>query len=412
LSKNYINTYSPVQPRVGIAYSMGAKTVVRAGIGRFVTRMGLLDNIFAGGNSPFQPFVTVNNVSVDNPGASLTSGTAAALTITTLNPHLKPPEAWNWNVTVERQLPLKSVLSVAYVGHRGLHAWQVYDINEPTVGALQASPGVNVNALRPYKGYAAIQEEESVVSSTYNSLQVSWNRRFANGSGFGVSYTLSKSSDNGSNYRDIVPDTYNTSNLWGPSEYDVRHIVIVNYIYDLPFFKGQKGAVGKALGGWEIAGTAQFQTGSPCGIGTNNDFAGVGEFGSFGVGSCPEGQFWVLNGSPTINTGAFAGPNGNASSVKYFTANVTQPAAGTFNLQPGVRDSIYGPGLQDWNVGLLKTFAVNERAGLQFRAEAYDFINHPNLSAPNWTPTSSQFGEITGKSGLARNLQLSLRFYF
>jgi hypothetical protein len=119
-----------------------------------------------------------------------------------------------------------------------------------------------------------------------------------------------------------------------------------------------------------------------------------------------------LNGSPTINTGAFAGPNGNASSVKYFTANVTQPAAGTFNLQPGVRDSIYGPGLQDWNVGLLKTFAVNERSGLQFRAEAYDFINHPNLSAPNWTPTSSQFGEITGKSGLARNLQLSLRFYF
>ena len=76
------------------------KTVVRAGAGRFATRMGLLDNIFPGGNSPFQPFVTVNNVSVDNPGAALTSGTAAPLTITTLNPNLAPPEAWNWNVTV------------------------------------------------------------------------------------------------------------------------------------------------------------------------------------------------------------------------------------------------------------------------------------------------------------------------
>ena len=75
------------------------------GVGNFATRMGLLDNIFPGGNSPFQPFVTVNNVSVDNPGASLTSGTAAPLTITTLNPNLKPPQAWNWNVTVERQLP-------------------------------------------------------------------------------------------------------------------------------------------------------------------------------------------------------------------------------------------------------------------------------------------------------------------
>ena len=119
-----------------------------------------------------------------------------------------------------------------------------------------------------------------------------------------------------------------------------------------------------------------------------------------------------MNGPVTINTGAYAGPSGNANSVKYFTANVSAPASGTFNLQPGVRDSVYQPGLQDWNVALFKTFVVNERAGFQFRAEAYDFINHPNLSGPNLNPTSSQFGEITGKTGLARNLQLSLRFYF
>ena len=105
LSKNYIANQNVFQPRLGIAYQFTPKTVVRAGAGRFATRMGLLDNVFPGGNSPFQPFVTVTNVSVDNPGASLTSGSAAPLTITTLNPHLTPPEAWNWNVTVERQLP-------------------------------------------------------------------------------------------------------------------------------------------------------------------------------------------------------------------------------------------------------------------------------------------------------------------
>jgi Carboxypeptidase regulatory-like domain/TonB-dependent Receptor Plug Domain len=405
LPRNYIGNNNVFQPRLGLAYRINAKTVVRAGIGNFATRMGLLDNIFPGGNSPFQPFVTVNNVSVDNPPASVTSGTAAALTITTLNPHLKAPQAWNWNVTVERQLPLQSLLTVAYVAHRGTHGWQVYDINEPTAGALLANPGVNVNYLRPYKGFAAIQEEESVVNSMYNSFQLSWERRFTNGSSFGVTYTLSKSMDNGSNYRDIVPDTYNTSNLWGPSEYDRRHVVIINYIYAIPFMKKNK-----AIGGWSIAGTAQFQTGTPCGIGTNNDFAGVGEYGSFGCGS--EGQFWNLNGPVTINTGAYAGPSGNASSPKYFTANVSQPAAGTFNLQPGVRDSVYQPGLQDWNIAMFKTFAINDRAGFQFRAEAYDFINHPNLSGPNLNPTSSQFGEITSKTGLARNLQLSLRFYF
>ncbi|HUO31781.1 MAG TPA: carboxypeptidase regulatory-like domain-containing protein [Bryobacteraceae bacterium] len=410
LPRDYINTYTPVQPRLGVAYQLTPKTVLRAGVGRFVTRMGLIDNIFPGGNSPFQPFVTVSNVSVDNPGASLTSGTAAALTITTLNRNLKAPEAWNWNVTVERQMPWSSLLSVGYVSHRGLHAWQVYDINQPTVGALQANPGVNVNYLRPYKGFAEIQEEESVGNSTYNSLQISWNRTFKSGFMFGASYTLSKSMDNGSNYRDIVPDTYNTSNLWGPSEFDTRQMATVNYLYELPFFKQQDTLSGKLLGGWEIVGASQFQTGTPCGIGTNNDYAGVGEVGSFGCGS--EGQFWVLNGPVSINTGAFAGPVTNSSSARYFTVSASAPATGTFNLQPGVRDSIYQPGLQDWNIGLLKSFVVNERSRFQFRAEAYDFINHPNLSGPNLNPTSSQFGMITSKTTLTRNLQLSLKFMF
>ena len=410
MPKGYIQTRNYWQPRFGIAYQIDAKTVVRGGIGEFVTRMPLLDNVFPGGNSPFQPTITVSNVSVDNPGAALTTGTAAPLAMTTLNPNLKYPAAWNWNFTVQRQLPLKTILTVAYVGHHGDHAWTVYDINQPTAGALLANPGVNTNALRPYKGYAAIQEEESVVNSQYNGLQVQWERRFTGGSSFGFTYTYSKSMDSGSNYRDIVPDTYNTSNLWGPSEYDERHIAIVNWIYAIPFLKNNNQIEGKVLGGWSLAGTAQFQTGPPCGVGANNDYAGVGETGSFGCGS--EGQFWVLNGPATINTGAFAGPVTNSSSPKYFTVNATAPPTGTFNLSPGVRDSIYGPGFQDWNLSLFKTFAVNERARFEFRAEAYDFPNHPNLAAPNFTATSSQFGMITSKTNLARNLQLSLRFVF
>jgi hypothetical protein len=410
MPKGYFKTTNTWQPRFGMAYQLNAKTVLRGGIGAFATRMALLDNIFPGGNSPFQPFLTVSNVSVDNPGAALTSGTAAPLTMTTFNPHLKPPEAWNWNVTVQRELPLHTVLTVAYVGHHGDHAWTVYDINQPTVGALLNNPGVNVNALRPYKGYASIQEEESVVNSQYNGLQMQWERRFAGGSSFTVSYTYSKSMDSGSNYRDIVPDTYNTSNLWGPSEYDERHIVIINGIYAIPFMKNNKHVEGNLLGGWSLAATAQFQTGPPCGVGANNDYAGVGEDGSFGCGS--EGQFWVLNGPVNINTGAFAGPVTNASSPHYFTVNASAPPTGTFNTASGVRDAIYGPGFQDWNLSLFKTFVVNERANFQFRAEAYDFINHPNLSAPNFTATSGQFGMITSKTTLARNLQLSLKFVF
>ena len=103
--------------------------------------------------------------------------------------------------------------------------------------------------MRPYKGFAAIQEEESVVNSMYNGLQVTWSRRFTAGSLFNVAYTFSKSMDNSSNYRDIVPDTYNTSNLWGPSEYDTRHVVIINYLYDVAVLQESGGLVRKAARG-------------------------------------------------------------------------------------------------------------------------------------------------------------------
>jgi hypothetical protein len=90
----------------------------------------------------------------------------------------------------------------------------------------------------------------------------------------------------------------------------------------------------------------------------------------------------------------------------------TAPAAGTFNLSKGVRNSIYQPGFQDWNLSLFKTFVVKEGQRLEFRAEAFDVNNHPNWSTPNLNPTSSTFGEVTSKTGLARNLQLSLRYAF
>jgi hypothetical protein len=411
----YANIYAPIQPRAGIAYQLNEKTVLRTGAGRFVNRMGLWDNVFPGANSPFQPFVTVNNVSVDNPGAALTTGTAAPITVTTIARNLKSSEAWQWNATVQRQFYWKSTLEVAYIGRRGLHLPEVFDINQPTVGALQANPGVNVNALRPYKGFAAIQMEESTATSMYNALQASWNRRFANGFSFGFSYTFSKSDDNASNYRDIVPDTYNTSNLWGPSEFDSRHMVIFNYVYTLPIYKNSTGMAHKVLGNWQLSGVNQYQTGTPCGIGFNNDYAGVGEVGSIGCSGSI--QYWNMAQTPTILGQGFA--NSTASPNYYFQTTTsggapifTAPAAGTFVLQKGVRGSIYSPGFQDWNLGLYKSFAFNERHGLQFRAEAFDVNNHPNWSGPGENPTSASFGKITSKTGIARNLQLSLRYYF
>ncbi len=415
--------WGDVQPRVGIAYQLNNKTVVRAGGGRFFTRLGVSDSVFLGGNPPFQPNASVSFGSVDNPGGSGTN--SVPLVVTTQSKAFKNPEAWSWNFTVERELFWKSLLSVGYVARRGLRLQRESDINQPTTAVVAANPGVNLNALRPYKGFGSIRETDNVASSKYNSLQVAWNRRFGDTFQFGVSYTLSKSMDNGSNQRDVVPDTYDTSMLWGPSEFDARHIVIINYLYQFPFFRKQSGFAGKALGGWQLSGITQFQTGLPCSVvAPNVDYAGVGQDANWGCGG--NGQFWVVNGDPKII--ATFGPRGqwfattNPDGSPIFTA----PTPGTFNTQR-VRDLIYQPGYQNWNMGLFKTFPVNERFRFQFRAEAYNVWNHPNWcsnSGCNGTtniglnPTNTAtFGKVlskgSGSSGQGeRNLQLSLRLEF
>ncbi len=420
MKQGYVNTSNNYQPRIGIAFELTPKTVVRAGIGNFATRMGLLDNVFPGGNSPFQPEVTVNPASgvndmVDNPGSSLTAGIAAPLQVTTLNQNLKSPQRWNWNGTVQQQLPWKSFVTVAYVGGRGLYNWRVVDINQPTVGALTANPGKNVNYLRPYHGYSAIQQEQSNGSSRYNSFQLAWTRPFNNGFMVQMAYTLSKSMDNSSNYRDILPDSYDTTGLWGPSEYDTRDSVVVNFLYALPFFKNQNELAGKLLGGLQLSGNVQFQTGVPCGIGTNNDTAGVGEVGSFGCGS--EGEFYTLNGTPKLlkNFAGYPGLTGKWFSTTNpdGSATFTPPPANTFVHTPGIRDSVYQPGFQNWNLNMKKAFAINERTGFDFKVDAYNFINHSNWAGPSLNPTAGTFGEVTSKTtSNPRTLQAGLSYRF
>ncbi len=413
--------WNDIQPRVGLAYSITGKDVIRAGIGRFMTRLGVSDSIFLGGNPPFQPTANVSLGSADNPGG--VSANAFPLTVTTQSKAFKNPEAWAWNATYERQVRGNSMLSVGYVARRGLHLQRESDINQPTLAALAPYRDANGNlpsnlpglldSLRPYQGYNSIRETDNIASSMYNSLQVSWNTRNTHGLTFGVAYTLSKSMDNGSNQRDIIPNTYDASNLWGYSEFDARHVFVANYVYQLPFFKNQNNLTGKLLGGWQLSGITQYQTGTPCNVGVSNDYAGVGQDGSI----CGLGQFWNMNGTPSI-VGGFAANGVNDPNLWFTTTNpdgspiYTKPATGTFVTQKGIRDIIHSPGFANWNMGLFKTFAVNERSGFQFRAEAFDVFNHPNLGGANFNPTSSTFGKVTGKTGDVRNMQLSLRFFF
>ncbi|HEY7211917.1 MAG TPA: carboxypeptidase regulatory-like domain-containing protein [Bryobacteraceae bacterium] len=405
------------QPRLGIAYQLTPKTVIRAGGGEFFTRLGVSDSIFLGGNPPFQPTANVSFGNADNPGGKSTN--LLPLTVTSQSRQFKNPSAWNWNFTVEQQILWDSVLSVGYVGRRGLHQQREANINQPTLAARAADPTAALDAVRPYAGYNSVRQTDNVASSRYNSLQVSWNKRYSQNVLFGLAYTFSKSMDDGSAQRDIIPYTYDAHYLWGPSNFDARHVFIVNFLYDLPIFRGNHGITGKLLGGWQISGIFQAQTGTPCSVMLNNDYAGVGQDGNFD--GCESGQFWQMNG--TIDyPHQFDYASGNPGSVNNYwfrttnpdgTPIFTPPAAGTFVTQKGIRNTIYSPGFNNWNLGLFKSFAINERSGFQFRAEAFDAFNHPNLSAPDRNPTHTDtFGKVTGKTNDARNLQLSLRFYF
>jgi hypothetical protein len=408
--------WNNIQPRLGIAYQVNDKTVLRVGGGRFYTRLGVSDSVFLGGNPPFQPSASLTNGTVDGLGPSAAG--QIPLVVTTQAKNLRNPEAWNWNFTAERELPWKSTASVGYVGRRGLHLQREADINQPTTAVVQANPTANIDSLRPFKGFGTIRQTDDVASSKYNSLQVSWNRRGGNGLQFGVSYTLSKSLDNGSNQRDVVPDTYDTTMLWGPSEFDARHILVFNYLYPIPFFRQQQGFVGKVLGGWQISGITQFQTGLPCSVASSNDFAKVGLDSNFGCGV--NGQYWVMNGHPKI-IGTF-GPNGQWFSTTNPDGSpiFTPPSNFTFNTQR-VRNVIYQPGFQNWNMGLFKALPITERVRLQFRAEAFNVWNHPNWCGSSGcsgttniglNPTSaSTFGKVLTKAS-ERNLQLSLRAEF
>jgi hypothetical protein len=148
-------------------------------------------------------------------------------------------------------------------------------------------------------------------------------------------------------------------------------------------------------------------------VGSGNDYAGVGEVGTFGCGNV--GQYWIMNGSPQI-VRQFA--NSANSPNQYFTikngdgsAIFATPPGGTFNLQNGIRNTIYGPGFQDWNLGLFKRFVVSERTGFELRGESFDILNHPNWGAVNYNPTSSTFGKVTSKTSLTRTIQLSLYLF-
>jgi hypothetical protein len=397
-AKTHANVF---EPRVGAAYSLNDQTIVKLSTGVFHNRVTVSDSMFLGGNPPFQPQVGVGNGLADNPGGVGGAG-SLPLGMTAIDREFKHPTAYMWSAGVQRQVPLNFIVDVTYVGRRGLYLQRERDINQARPGTIQANPGVNIAALRPYKGYGVIRLAENAGNSKYHSLQISAERRYANGFKFGAAYTLGRSQDNASGKRDVMFNNYDDSGFWGNSGFDRRHVFNFYYIYDLPFYRDQAGVVGKVLGGWQISGATFMRSGTPLWVTEGADIAGTGD--TFG-------NPWNVNGDPKGNANEEFSAGATADQNFWFDPTVfTRPGAGTFGNGP--RNNIYNPGQYQWDIALFKNVNLGGSKTAQFRAEIFNFPNHPNWSGADANPTSATFGRVTGKDGSVRDIQLSLRFMF
>jgi len=400
--------YNQWQPRLGLAYAFNPKTALRAGVGRYFTRLGVSDSVFLGGNPPFQPTVAVTNGLVDTASGGAASGALNfPLVLTSQDPVFKNPESWQWNATVQHDFHGNAV-EIAYVGRRAIHQQRERNINAPAIGTVQANPGVNIDYLRPYKGYSTIRVTNNDANAIYNGLQVSLTKRFSKGITYGLAYTLSKSMDDGSGQRDVIPNPFNRSMLWGPSGYDRRHVFVGNVIYELPIFRKSTGIARSLLGGWQVTLLAQFQTGTPFTVGTGDDFAGFGP--GNGNNDMPTSIYTIM-GDPHTSDPKFSATGTGSDPNTYFNPGAFQkPAPGTFTTQRN-RNLLFGPGFQNWTGSLFKTFQLGEKQGVTFRGEVYDIPNHGNWNGPDTNPNSSTFGKVTNKN-FERTFQLSLRYQF
>jgi hypothetical protein len=314
------------------------------------------------------------------------------------------PNAWSWNAALEQDIPRFATFTLAYVGRRGLHLQQLEQLNQLQPGTVQANPGVNTDALRPYRGFSSILQIDNAGRSIYHSMQLNLSRRLSHGLLFGAAYTWSKSLDFGSDQSYQLPNYYDPQANYGPSDFDIRNTLVINYVWDIPYGGSLSNRFARgAVGNWQVSGTTQAQTGEPTTVSTNDDFAGVG------VGAGP--QRWDMTATP-------AKPHQFGGAGHWFDPTVfSQPAAGT--LAPrGTRNVIYNPGFQSWNIALQKNFHVlpgHDNHVVTFRGEAFNFTNHPNWDNADANPTSGTFGQVTTKGGTyasERQLQFSLRYAF
>jgi outer membrane receptor protein involved in Fe transport len=384
--KAVINSvYNTIAPRGGFSLALGKlnDTVIRGGFGIFHDRWPQLVS-GARNNFPFNQSASIFGTSFSNPGQE--NRPLFPIGISNNASPWNIPYYMKWSLGIQRALPGQILLDTSYVGSRGVALVRARDINQPRASAEVAAGERNVNAARPYPGFAAISTNETSGQSTYHSMQLSASRRFVQGLALQASYTFSRSIDNVTTPRNSYADNRMERALSG---FDRTHVLVMSYVYEFPQFRGSNGFLRQVLGGWQLSGISRFESGTPFSITIPGDRAGVGT----------SGQRADVTGPIKLEK----------TQLRWFSGSFALPAQGTFgNLG---RNVVRGPGINNWDVSFSKRTAIRENISLQFRAEFFNLFNHTQWSGVSASLGSATFGQVTSARD-PRITQLGLRLIF
>ena len=387
------------QPRVAFAWDpLGTgKTVLRAGFGMYNDLQDAL-SYRLDQNAPFNTSITLRDFPLS--GFPLVPGdipTSSEIAPAGVQQDLYTPTVIAYTLKLEQELTPNTALTIGYAGSHGYHEILSADLNQPFAtynppGAPLANPAL-----------ASTWTWVSDGNGNFNALEVDLRKRFASGLQFRTAYTWSKSLDNGdtlnasaaANAPGLAENARNLRMDWGPSTFDLRQVLAVSGIYELPF-----GRRKRVIGGWSINGIFSYNTGFPF---------------------TPELSFNPSNNGNTTNpvrpsfNPAFSGPVILGKPNHYFDPNAFMvPASGTYGNVG--RNAFTGPGLAALDISLVKNTRLSERLNLQIRGEAFNIMNHPNFNTPNLivftsasAPPSGSAGVITSTATSSRQLQIAAK---
>ncbi|HMX30089.1 MAG TPA: hypothetical protein PKC13_31185, partial [Blastocatellia bacterium] len=426
--------YKGFEPRVGFAWTpekFNRKLVVRAGYGITQYMEGTGSNLRLPLNPPFftetdVPYDLSSGAGTITRGFTDLVGVGITGQLRIWNPDLRPQFTQQWNLTLEYQLFKNTSVSAGYVGHWATHLVAPTDVNQPLPGTGAASTWIPAQQRRPLFGIYPNVTQTSVTDSwaisKYHSLQMSARQRLTKGLEFMASYTFSKSmTDNLGYYGSggvatqsaYSGNAYNRHGFnYGPAFFDVRHNLVFSNTYDLPFGKGRSfgkdwnPVVNALLGGWNMGNIVQLRGGFPITI----------NLGTARSLQAPRGSERPNTIAPVTTSSStpdcyIPNPN-NRFCPSGVTSSFSLPDLGTFG-STGV-GTVYAPGFFNWDTTIGKKFYISESKYFDFRAEFFNFTNHPSFAAPDrsWTAVSTTFGQITGVVSPPRNLEFALKFHF